>query len=100
MYCLRCGREVNEDQDFCPDCVSVMEKYPVKPGTAVILPKRREGIPISRAPVRRKTLTAEDQIRKLRRSVRTFFVMWLITFLLLCAVLFILDIISTLNFGG
>ena len=86
MYCLKCGREVNEDRNFCPDCVSVMEKYPVKPGTAVLLPKRREGSPISRSPVRRKTLTAEEQIRKLRRNALTFFVMWVITFLLLCAV--------------
>ena len=101
MYCLKCGREVNEDQDFCFDCVAVMEKYPVKPGTTVILPKRREGGPISRSPVRRKVLTAEEQIRKLRRNVRTFFVMWFITFLLLCgmSVLGIVQFMEQEHFG-
>ena len=70
MYCLKCGREVNEDQDFCSDCVTVMEKYPVKPGTAILLPRRREGAALTRPAVRRKTLTADEQIRKLRRRNR------------------------------
>ena len=65
MYCLKCGREVYEDQVFCSDCIAVMEKYPVKPGTVILLPKRREGNGGSRPTVRRKTLTAEEQIRKL-----------------------------------
>ena len=85
MYCLKCGRDVYGDQVFCSDCLSVMDQYPVKPGTAIQLPKRREGNAAPRPVSRRKNLTAEDQIRKLRRSVRNLFVLWLVTFLALCA---------------
>ena len=85
MYCLKCGREVNEDKVFCPDCVSVMEQYPVKPGTVVLLPKRREGSSANRTSVRRKNISPEELIRKLRRRSATLFVIWVITFLALCA---------------
>ena len=85
MYCLKCGREVNEDKVFCQDCVSVMDQYPVKPGTVILLPKRRDGAPVNRAAVRRKNLSPEELIRKLRRRSVTLFVVWVITFLALCA---------------
>ncbi len=39
MTCLKCGRET--DQTFCGLCRAEMEKYPVKPGTIVQLPKDR-----------------------------------------------------------
>ena len=39
MKCLKCGRET--DQTFCQACREEMEKYPVKPGTIVLLPKER-----------------------------------------------------------
>ena len=85
MYCLKCGREVNEDKVFCSDCVSVMEKYPVTPGTVVLLPKRGTPTSVNRPVVRRKTLSPEEVIRKLRRKATAWFVVWLITFLALCA---------------
>ena len=46
MYCMKCGREIEDGQAFCGDCLAVMEKYPVKPGTAVILPKRRRDLTV------------------------------------------------------
>ena len=85
MYCLKCGRDVNEDKVFCPDCVAVMEQYPVKPGTVLLLPKRREGGAVNRPSVRRKNLSPEELIRKLRRRSVAWFAAWLITFLALCA---------------
>lgn len=88
MHCMKCGREIGEGQVFCPDCLLVMAKYPVKPGTAILLPKRREVPFAKRAVPRRKMLTPEEQIRKLRKSLRTVFALWLITFLLFCAALY------------
>lgn len=38
LNCLKCGREIEEGQVFCNDCLVQMAKYPVKPGTAVQLP--------------------------------------------------------------
>ena len=40
MSCMKCGKEVSEDQVFCPECLAEMERYPVKPGTPVLLPHR------------------------------------------------------------
>lgn len=39
MKCLKCGRET--DQTFCGECREEMEKYPVKPGAILLLPKER-----------------------------------------------------------
>ena len=40
MYCLKCGRDTKSEQVFCNDCLAVMDAYPVKPDTAIHLPKR------------------------------------------------------------
>ena len=69
MGCMKCGRDIVEGQVFCPECLEKMEKYPVKPGTPVLLPNRRKEMP-KKAPTRRK-LSSEEQIRRLRRLNRT-----------------------------
>ncbi len=69
MNCLRCGRETAEGQVFCPDCLAEMEKYPVKPGTAVLLLSRSENAAPRRAPKRRAP-TAEEQLKTLKRRTR------------------------------
>lgn len=87
MFCMKCGREIEEGQVFCLECQRVMAKYPVKPGTVVQLPNRREPAPVRKSFGRRKTQTPEDQIRKLKKTLRFTVVLWLITLLLLCAAL-------------
>lgn len=69
MTCMKCGREIPEDAAFCGECLEGMEKYPVKPGTAVNLPPRKEQ-PILRKASKRRSLPPEDQVRILRRRVR------------------------------
>lgn len=39
MKCLKCGRET--DQTFCDQCRAEMDRYPVRPGTIIQLPKDR-----------------------------------------------------------
>ena len=68
MGCMKCGRDIVEGQVFCSECLEKMEQYPVKPGTAVLLPSRRSDAP-KKAPSRRK-LSPEEQIRRLRRLNR------------------------------
>lgn len=79
MNCMKCGRETAADQVFCQDCLLEMQKYPVKPGTAVMLPKRREASAI-RKPVKRRAPSMEDQLKALRKRLR------LMTILLLIAI--------------
>ena len=69
MYCLKCGRETEEEQAFCLDCQKEMVKYPVDPNAVVTLPVRKQASP--RKPVKRKT-PPEDQIRELKRRVRLY----------------------------
>lgn len=69
MKCMKCGREIGAEQVFCPECLADMEKYPVKPGTVVQLPIRNKET-AAKKPPRRKIPTAEEQIRRLKRSNR------------------------------
>lgn len=38
--CLKCGKKTEGNSVFCGECLTVMERYPVKPGTVVHLPHR------------------------------------------------------------
>ena len=69
MYCLKCGRETDDEQAFCLDCQKEMAKYPVDPNAVVTIPVRKQAPP--RKPVKRKT-PPEDQIRELKRRVRLY----------------------------
>ena len=42
MFCLRCGRETENEQAFCLDCQKVMAAYPVDPNAVVQLPVRKQ----------------------------------------------------------
>ena len=66
MQCMKCGREAEADQVFCPECLASMERFPVKPGTHVTIPvrPRRERVP------QIKKEKPEEIILKLRRKIR------------------------------
>lgn len=70
MNCLKCGREIEEDNSFCPVCLGEMEKHPVSPNTVVVLPSRR-GVPVKKAASpRRRTLSQQELLQKYRRRCR------------------------------
>ena len=69
MYCLKCGRETDDEQAFCLDCQKEMAKYPVDPNAVVTIPVRKQAPP--KKPVKRKT-PPEDQVRELKRRVRLY----------------------------
>ena len=70
MYCLKCGREVEDQQVYCAGCLEIMDRYPVKPGTPVQLPKKNP-IAAQKKQNRRNAPSMEDQLRHLRRIVKT-----------------------------
>ena len=74
MNCMRCGRETAPGQVFCEECRSVMDKYPVNPDTPVHLPRQRENS-VHKKPVKKKTVSYDEQIRTLKKQLR-FFVIW------------------------
>lgn len=69
MNCMKCGTTLSKDQVFCESCLAEMEKYPVRPGTAVHLPRRNTTDAAKKATVKKKAPTAEDKLRKMRIAV-------------------------------
>ena len=75
MYCLKCGRETEDEQAFCLDCQKEMSRYPVDPNVVVQLPVRRQSAP--RKSVKRR-ITPEEQIKILKCRVRIYFCLFLV----------------------
>ena len=86
MNCMRCGRVVREGQVFCPDCLTEMEKCPVRPDAPVRIPRRPD--PALRRTIRKKGTPEEEQIRSLKKKLRLL--AWLL--ILAAAVIIILSI--------
>ena len=70
MNCMKCGRDIQEGQVFCIDCLKDMEKYPVRPGTMIHLPKRPAYPPIRRAAPKRKAVSLEEIVKRQRKIIR------------------------------
>lgn len=70
MHCLKCGRETENEQVFCDECLEAMKSYPVKPGTAIQLPKRAPQEEPKRKAHHRRALPPEEQVLVLRKAVR------------------------------
>ncbi len=88
MNCMKCGREIREDQVFCNICQESMKKYPVKPGTAVQLPQRKDSSGVRKILVKRRAPTPEERIQRLKRRLRYVTILWLVTLLLLAATIY------------
>ena len=86
MNCLKCGRKTVDDRVFCDDCLAVMDRYPVKPGTPVHLP-RHAFIPtkVKQAP-RKRAISQEEQILGLKKRLRRSRLIGLVLLLVLCLV--------------
>ena len=69
MNCMKCGREISDDQIFCPACLELMKDYPVKADISVQIPHRPEALPKKPQP-RKKAGTPEEQIQRLKRRNR------------------------------
>ena len=70
MNCMKCGTQISENQVFCDHCLSVMDQYPVRPGTHIHLPKRVQVMETPKKAVKKKrTLSAEEQLSTLRLQV-------------------------------
>ena len=70
MNCMKCGTEIPEGQVFCDHCLSVMDRYPVKPDAHIHLPKRVTASDPAKRPVKKKRApSAEEQVVSLRMKV-------------------------------
>ena len=70
MNCMRCGVKTGEKEVFCSECLASMEKYPIRPGTPVHIPMRNAIPDAKRAPRKKREITPEEQLSRLRIMVR------------------------------
>ena len=81
MLCLKCGRETIDEQIFCDGCLQTMARYPIKPGTAIHLPRRDS----SKKPApRKRVLSAEEQVQMLKQTVKRLIIAIAILTVVLC----------------
>lgn len=92
MNCMKCGRETAGTDVFCEKCLAAIERYPVKPGTHVHLPKRTE----STVQKRKRLPSAEEIIagQRLKLRRRKLAILILVLLLLLCLAAIALLLIS------
>lgn len=86
MPCLKCGKQTEEKQAFCSECLALMEKYPVKPGIAVHLPHRDSAPQEKKPAVRHREPTAAEQVDRLRKVIR-----WLLGMIAILSILLLLS---------
>ena len=92
MNCMKCGRETENEQVFCQGCLQIMEKYPVRPGTVVLLPRRREST--IKKTVKRHVIPAEEQIKILKKQKM---ILWFV--LVFCIAMIVMMINPTLHYA-
>lgn len=100
MNCVKCGREIPEDQAFCETCLTEMENYPVKPGTAVHIPARS---PVEEAPkklAKKKYVpTAEELLLRARKKLRRTRILAVVLLLICSALCFLIaQVVLELDF--
>lgn len=69
MPCIKCGRKLEEGQAFCADCLEEMTKYPIKPGTPVLLPQHPQ-TPPAKPRQKKREIKPEEQIQQLKAANR------------------------------
>lgn len=92
VNCLKCGREITEEEVFCEYCLQDAEEFPVDPNTAIYLP-RREKTEAPKKPVRKRTVPLDEQVKALRKRARTLTIL-----LLLCGAMLIAAVYPTLAY--
>ena len=79
MDCLKCGKATEENNVFCPECLAVMDRYPVRQDTAVVLPQRK---PRERRE-QKKLIKPEEMISQLQLKVKRLWITVAVLLLLL-----------------
>ena len=64
MYCMKCGREVEDGQVFCPECLDLMKLEPIPIRSSVKIPRQ----PLKSNKTRRPAIHYEEEVRRLEKS--------------------------------
>lgn len=92
MSCMRCGKEIDEGQVFCTECLADMERHPVKSGTPIQLPQRSNQNTAKRASFRLAESKWQDKIFRLKYTM-----FWLIVLIVLLTAALVLCVCMLLQ---
>ena len=92
MSCMRCGKEIDEGQVFCVECLTDMERHPVKPGTPIQLPPRNNQTAVKRTSFRLAESKWQDRIFRLK-----YIMFWLIVLIVLLTAALVLCVCMLLQ---
>ena len=91
MNCMKCGRELKGELNFCAACQKDMERFPVSPTTPVQIPVRPSGGGSRKKNRSRRSAKPEERIKRLKSSVR-----WLVFALVITLIAFGLTVAAVL----
>ena len=80
---MKCGKETEESQVFCQECLQVMERYPIKPDIAVHIPKRTPH-PVEKKQPRKKETSPELLQQQYKLLARWLLIAVFVLTVLLC----------------
>lgn len=83
MKCLRCGKEIKDQNVFCQNCLNAMEAYPVKPDTHFYLPSHTVRSVPKKNRRKKRVLSSGEQLTLARHTVRGLTVAVIVLSLLL-----------------
>ena len=79
MYCLRCGKERQEENAFCDECLAGMEQEPVPIQTPVVIAAQ----PPQRAASRRRpVVNLEEELKRMQKFNQRLFLFLILLFTL------------------
>lgn len=91
MNCIKCGKKLKNHHVFCEDCLALAENYPIDPDTPVILPKITEDTsPKKRQTRKRPASSPEEQLPRLRKTLRRMVLLIVFLCILLTASLWVI----------
>ena len=85
MKCLKCGKELKDQNVFCRHCLDLMEAYPVKSDVHIHLPNRTETPAPKKFWIKRRKLSVGERLKHLRQANR-----WLVIAVLVLSLLLII----------
>lgn len=94
MYCMKCGKEIDENRVFCEDCLAVMSQYPVRRGTPIHLPNNTPSVEKKAAPKKRQP-APEERLARFQTATRWLALALVSTLLILSITISLL--VNTLN---
>ena len=83
MNCMKCGTEIENGNVFCESCLEDMSKYPVNPGTRILLPNHPTPEAAKKQPIKRRPPTAEEKLKKTQHVLKWVTVTLVVSLLLL-----------------